>query len=215
MTSVPMPPTSTAGTAPIQRRHRAGAEFAELIRRADEQAVHRRDAAAHRVRRAELHQRHADHDAHHVGGAEHRERGERDDEMCSTARTRRSRARSPRPPRTSSFRRRARSASASARAPCVSAPTRGRGAQQAERPRAGREHVAREHRQQRRDAAEQHREQIERDDAEASTGLRRMNAKPAKKTFRRDRLARRRRALDADQQRSAAPAAANSARQTP
>ena len=42
----------------------------------------------------------------------------------------------------------------------------GRGAQQAERPRAGREHVAREHRQQRGHAAEQHGEQIERDDAE-------------------------------------------------
>ena len=42
----------------------------------------------------------------------------------------------------------------------------GRGAQQAERPRAGRKHVAREHRQQRGHAAEQHGEQIERDDAE-------------------------------------------------
>ena len=48
----------------------------------------------------------------------------------------------------------------------LSAPTAGRGAQQAERPRAGREHVAREHRQQRGHAAEQHREQVERDRAE-------------------------------------------------
>ena len=42
----------------------------------------------------------------------------------------------------------------------------GRRAQQAEAPRAGMEHVAREHRQQRVDAAENDREQIERDDAE-------------------------------------------------
>ena len=82
-----MPPTSTAGTAPIQRRHRAGAEFAELIRRADEQPVDRGDAAAHRVGRAELHQRHADHDAHHVGGAEHDQRRERDDERADSANT--------------------------------------------------------------------------------------------------------------------------------
>ena len=76
----------------------------------------------------------------------------------------------------------------------------GRGAQQAERPRPGREHVAREHRQQRGHAAEQHREQVERDHAEdRRTAADEREA--CKECRKRHRLARGRGALDADHQR--------------
>ena len=77
----PTPPISTAGTAPMARRHRAGAEIAEIVRGAGEHAVNRADPAAHLRRRAQLHQREADHHADHVGGSHHRQRGQRQDEM--------------------------------------------------------------------------------------------------------------------------------------
>ena len=63
---MPTPPTSTAGMAPSQAAIDAGAEIAELIGGADEQRVHRVDAAAHGVGRLDLHQRHADHHADRV-----------------------------------------------------------------------------------------------------------------------------------------------------
>ena len=60
----------------------------------------------------------------------------------------------------------------------------GRGAQQAEPPRPDVEHVAGEHRQQRIDAAENDREQIERDGAEHRPGCAGCSEKPANSTAR-------------------------------
>ena len=64
MTSVPMPPAIAAGTAPSQRSQQPGAELAELVGAADEEHVDRADAAAHRLRRGELHHGGAHEDAH-------------------------------------------------------------------------------------------------------------------------------------------------------
>ena len=62
------------------RRHQAGAEIAELVRRDDEQRVHRAHPPAHVVGGFELDQGHADDDADHVGDAQHGEQRHRQHE---------------------------------------------------------------------------------------------------------------------------------------
>ena len=64
---VPTPPSTTAATGPTAAAGEARLELAELVRRADEDRVHGRDAPAHLVRRLELHERLAHDDADHVG----------------------------------------------------------------------------------------------------------------------------------------------------
>ena len=64
-----MPPDRRRRHGAKQRRREAALEFAELVGGVDEQIVHGADAAAHRVGRGQLHERDADHHAHHVGRA--------------------------------------------------------------------------------------------------------------------------------------------------
>ena len=80
--NTPAPPSATAGSRAEQRRHRAGAEIAEIVRGAGEHAVDRADPAAHLGRRAKLHQRKADHHADRVGRAQHRQRRERQEQVA-------------------------------------------------------------------------------------------------------------------------------------
>jgi tripartite-type tricarboxylate transporter receptor subunit TctC len=80
-----------------ERGEQARLECAELVRRADEHPVDRRDAAAQRVGRVELHDRRANHHAHAVERARREQRDERqpepgrqaeDDDRCAVARHR-------------------------------------------------------------------------------------------------------------------------------
>ena len=161
--SVPKPPTTTAGTVPTRRGEHARFELAQLVRGADEHGVDRRHPAAHRVGRVDLDQGLADEHADHVGGAQ--------DEQ---ARTSRDRGWWSRPkPMVASAEHRHRLEHAPARAAIERAVgqeqrhqhrPRGRhAAQQAQAPGADHQDVAGVDRQERGGAAEQHREQVERD----------------------------------------------------
>jgi hypothetical protein len=162
---VPIPPISADGTAPSHGRDRAGAEFAERARRAREHRVDRHHPAQHVVRGAHLHQRLADDHADGVARAVDHERQERQ------------------PDRRRQAEQEARDSEQSDRGEHDVAGTAGDGAvrehdryaeradggrrsQQPERPGSGVQDVARVDRQQRGDAAEQNREQIERYGAE-------------------------------------------------
>ena len=79
--NTPAPPSADGQRRADERRHRAGPEIAEIVRSAGEHAVHRADPAAHLGGRAKLHQRKADHHADRVGGAEHRQRRERQEQV--------------------------------------------------------------------------------------------------------------------------------------
>src|SRR5690606_18041751 len=67
----------------LAEEHRRGArlEVSKLVGGADEDHVHAGDAPAHLVRRGELDDGLTDHDADHVGGAEHHERAEAEPEV--------------------------------------------------------------------------------------------------------------------------------------
>ena len=164
--TVATPPSTTARTVPNHCGRDAGFELAQLVRRADEHRVHRADAAADLVRRFELHQQVTHVHADHVGRAEHDQRDERDDEVRATGRTRPSRHRTRRRRRTSSARRVASSGRTRSTSAHSAAPTPGAVRSKPSPHRADVQNVARVHRQQRRGAAEQHGEQIERDRAE-------------------------------------------------
>ena len=74
---VPIPPLTTENDRSEKRRHQAGLESAEFVRAADEHVVHGGHAAAHRVRRAQLHEAVADDDADVVertGQQQHQQR---------------------------------------------------------------------------------------------------------------------------------------------
>ena len=160
--SVAQPPMTTAGIAPSQRGYHAGLEFAEFVRRADEHRVHRADAAADVVGRLELHEQVADVDAHHVAGAEHGERDERNPEARRHAEHERCEPEDDHAaehPVADALRDRqhAQHDAGQRRADAR------RRSQPAESARADVQHVGGIHRQQRRRAAEQHRKQVEGD----------------------------------------------------
>jgi hypothetical protein len=143
----------------------AALELAELVGGVDEQEVHRTDAAAHLVRRRKLHQRETDHDADRIGSSQDRERCDRQ----------------PHPVRDREHGRRHAEDDDRLEHPQADVPAdrmlrqhdrhrkrthRGRGAQDAEPERTCLQDIMRIDRQQRGDATEQHREQVERDGAE-------------------------------------------------
>ena len=147
-------------------RHQAGAEIAELIGGAGEQRVDGVDAAAHLVRRLELDQRHPDHHAHRVG----RRRGSpappidsaNDVDSANTM------VASPKQATLTNMMRPICRVSGQRVSTIMisSAPTAGAARSKPRPLRADVEDLVGEDRQQRRRAAEQHREQVERDDAE-------------------------------------------------
>ena len=163
--TVPSPPITTAGTVPINAAETPGAELAELVGCADEDLVHRVDAATHRIGRPELDQGLAHIDAHHVGGAHHDQRARRRARRSSTGRRQRCQAKDA-------------DADEHDDAGMVADRMGGEvdgdgdradgrtGAEQAKPPRSDFQDVARIDREQRGRAAEQHREEIERDRAE-------------------------------------------------